>query len=264
GRIDVVDLRTGTRTQQITVGTPRSMAIVGGTGYVSNFYTFSVTPVALATGQAGAPIQVGDGPEGVAAVGNRVHVATWNFGQGHDVRVISALNNTVAQTIEVGCDGPRALLADGDGDVWAFCTGFTEYDADFNVVRRTNGQAVVIDGASGQIVARVTLDAQLGTGALGQDAAFSARNAEMFVTVGTDVLRFNTQANALAGRIAVGGAEIAAVAYDDTSDRLLLGRLNAANPYSADGVVTAHDRTGVEVARYAAGVIPGAIAFRSE
>ncbi|HEX9950740.1 MAG TPA: hypothetical protein VGB53_03155 [Rubricoccaceae bacterium] len=264
GRIDVVDLQTGARTQQITVGTPRAMAIVGGTGYVSNFYTFSVTPVALATGQAGPPIQVGDGPEGVAAVGNRVHVATWNLGQGHDVRVISALNNTVVQTIEVGCDGPRALLADGDGDVWAFCTGFTEYDADFNVVRRTNGQAVVIDGASGQVVARVTLDAQLGTGALGQDAAFSVRNAEMFVAVGTEVLRFDTRTNVLAGRIAVGGADIAAVAYDDASDRLFLGRLNSANPYSADGVVTAHDRAGAEVARYAAGVIPGAIAFRPE
>ena len=259
-----MDLRTGQRTQQITVGTPRSMAIVGGTGYVSNFYTYSVTPVALATGIAGPAIQVGDGPEGVAAVGNRVYVATWNLGAGRDVRVVSAVNNTVVQTVDVGCDGPRALLADGDGEVWVFCTGRTVYDADFNVVSRTNGQAVVLAGASGAVVARIALDAQLGTGALGQDAAFSARNGEMFAAVGREVFRFDARTNALAGRIAIPGADIGAVAYDDGADRLVLGRLDPASPYSADGFVSFHDRSGAELARYPAGVIPGAVAFRSE
>ena len=264
GRIDVVDLETGQRTRQITVGTPRSMAIVGGTGYVSNFYTFTVTPVVLATGQAGAPVVVGENPEGVVAVGNRVFVAGWSGGNGRDVRVISALNNTVVQTVDVACDGPRALLVDGENEVWAFCTGYTEYDADFNVVSRTNGEAVVIDGASGRIVARIPLDAQLGTSALGQDAAFSARNGEAYVAVGAGLARFDTRTNTLSGRIEIGGSDIGAVAYDDDSDRLFLGRLAETNPFAADGFVSVHDRTGAQTARYAAGVIPGAIAFRPE
>lgn len=270
GRIDVVDLTTGQRTGQIAVGTPRSMAIVGGTGYVSNFYTFSVTPVYLATGQTGPAIPVGDNPEGVVAVGNRVYVATWgdangNGGAGRDVRVISTENNTVVQLIEVGCDGPRALLADDDGEVWVFCTGYTRYDADFNVISRTNGQAVVLDGATGAVVTRIALDAQLGTSALGQDAAFSALNDEMYAVVGSGLARFDTRANALVGRVEIGGADIGAVAYDDATDRLYLGRLAAApaNPFAADGFVSVHDRSGAETARYAAGVIPGAIAFRA-
>ncbi|HEX8385274.1 MAG TPA: hypothetical protein VF576_03765 [Rubricoccaceae bacterium] len=261
GRIDIVDLETGQRTRQITVGTPRSMAIVNGTGYVSNFYTFTVTPVYLATGQTGPTIQVGDNPEGVAAVGNRVHVATWALGAGHDVRVISAENNTVVQIIEVGCDGPRALLADDDGEVWVFCTGRTIYDAEFNVVGRTNGQAVVLDGATGAIVTRIALDAQLGTSALGQDAAFSAANDEAYAVVGSGLVRFDTDTNTLAGRIEIGGADIGAVAYDDATDRLYLGRLDPTSPYAADGFVSVHDRAGVEVSRFAAGVIPGGIAF---
>jgi hypothetical protein len=264
GRIDVVDLETGQRTAQIAVGTPRSMAIVGGTGYVSNFYTYSVTPVYLATGQTGPTIPVGDNPEGVAAVGNRVYVATWALGAGHDVRVISAENNTVVQSIEVGCDGPRALLADSDGEVWVFCTGQTLYDADFNVIGRTNGQAVVLDGASGTIVARIALDAQLGTSALGQDAAFSAANDEAYAVVGAGLVRFDTETNTLSGRVGVGGADISAVAYDDATDRLYLGRLDPARPFAADGFVSVHDRAGTEVGRYVAGVIPGAIAFRPE
>ena len=269
GRIDVVDLETGQRTQQIDVGTPRSMAIVGGTGYVSDFYSYSVTPVYLATGQTGTPIQVGHNPEGVAAVGNRVFVASWgdaegNGGAGRDVRVISTLTNTVVQTVDVGCDGPRALLADGDGEVWAFCTGRTIYDADFNVVGRTNGEVVVLNGTSGQIVTRIPLTAQLGTSALGQDAAFSAATDEAYAVVGAGLLRFDTSTNTLAGRIEVAGTDIAAVAYDDATDRLYLGRLAATSPYSADGFVSVHDRAGIEVARFAAGVIPGAIAFRPE
>ena len=267
GRIDVVDLETGQRTQQIALGTPRSLAIVGGVGYVSNFYTFSLTPVTFSTGRVGTPIRVGDNPEGVVAVGNRVYVATWgdsngNGGAGRDVRVVSTVNNAVVQTVDVGCDGPRALLVDGESEVWVFCTGRTVYDANFNVVSRTNGEAVVLDGGSGAVVARIPLATQLGTSALGQDAAFSARNGEAYAVVGTGLTRFDTRTNALAGRIEIGGADIGAVAYDDASDRLYLGRLDAASPFSADGDVTVHDRTGAEVGRYAAGVIPGSVAFR--
>lgn len=265
GRIDVVDLETGQRTQQIAVGTPRSLAFVGGVGYVSNFYSSTVTPVTFATGQKGAPIPVGDAPEGVVAVGNRVYVATWDGGKGRDVRVISTVNNAVVQTIDVGCDGPRALIADGDGEVWVFCTGYTRYNADFSaILSQTNGEAVVLNGASGTVVARIPLGAQLGTSALGQDAAFSARNDEAYAVVGAGLARFDTRANTLAGRVEIGGAGIGAVAYDDATDRLYLGRLAATNPFSADGALTVHDRSGMEVARYAAGVIPGAIAFRPQ
>ena len=163
--------------------------------------------------------------------------------------------------MDVGCDGPRALLADDDGEVWVFCTGTTVYDADFNVVSRSNGQVVVLDGASGNVVTRIPLEAQLGTSALGQDAAFSSKNDEAFAVVGAGLVRFDTRANTLAGRIEIGGASISAVAFDDATDRLFLGRLAETSPFSADGTVTVHDRGGTELARYPAGVIPGAIAF---
>ena len=79
------------------------------------------------------------------------------------------------------------------------------------------------------------------------------------------MLRFDTRTNALAGRIAVGGADIGAVAYDDGADRLVPRPPRPRRARTrADGVVTVHDRSGAEVARYPAGVIPGAIAFRTE
>ena len=179
--------------------------------------------------------------------------------------MVSTENNAVVQTVEVGCDGPRALLADGDGEVWVFCTGKTVYSDDFSaILEQTSGEVVVLDGRTGAVVARIALDAQLGTPSLGQDAAFSAARDEAYAVVGSAVLRFDTETNALAGRLEIAGADasaIGAVAYDDATDRLFLGRLSASAPYSGDGFVSVHDRSGAEVGRAGAGVIPGSIAF---
>lgn len=248
GRLDVFDLDTGALERQTAVPAPRRMAVVAGVGYVSNAEASSVTPVTLATGQAGPPIRVGDEPVGVAAVGNRVFVATWNRGVGTDVRVVSAINRTIVKTVEVGCVGPRDLVADSDGDVWAVCTG-----------GGAAGQVVVIDGVSGAVVARFPLDRPVP--ALGQIAAFSARHDELFVSDGAAVLRFDTRANAPAGRIEAPG--VSAVAYDDRGDRLLLGRPDSAAPDTAPGVVTVHDHDGTETARLPAGVLPVSIAPRA-
>ena len=253
GRLDVVDLDSGALVRRVAVGAPRALALVGGTAYVSNSDTYSLTPVFLATGQTGPPIPVGDTPEGVVAVGNRVFVAGWGRGAGRDVRVVSALSRVVVDVLDVGCAGPRALLVDGEDEVWAFCTG-----------GGGGGEAVVLDGGSGRVVARIALGAPLGTAAGGQDAAFSARHDEAYAAVGAGLARFDTRTNTLAGRIEVGGDAVAAVAYDDAADRLVLGRLATTDPLGAPGSVSVHDRSGAELARFAAGVGPASIAFRTE
>lgn len=265
GRIDVMDLATGARIQQIDVDVPRDMAFVGGTAYVTNFYSSSVTPITLATGQLGPAIEVGDNPEGIAVVENRIYVSSFSagfdFAAGRDVRVFNAGANQVNATLDMGCDGPRSVLADNDDEVWVFCTGKTVYDADFNVVGRTNGAVVVLNGATGAVSARIPLTAQLGAASLGTDAAMSLANEEAFAIVGNEILRFNTASNTLAGRFTVAGAPIGAIAYDEASDELYLGRLDPASGFSADGFVSVHSRTGVELRRFSAGVIPASIAF---
>jgi hypothetical protein len=263
GRIETVDLETDERTQEIDVQTPRDWAVVDGTAYVSNYYAGTVTPVFLATGQTGAPVPVGVNPEGVAAVGNRVHVAL----AGSDaVAVVSAENDVRVETIDLDCENPRAALADGDGEVWVVCNGRTVYNDDFTeIISQTDGEVVVLDGSSGDVVARFPLEAQAGTSALGQDAAVSRARDEVWVVVGQSVLRFDSDDNVLDATVEVGGeAGIGAVAYDDGADRLYLGRLDPDAPFSAAGFVTVHDRTGAEVARFEAGVIPASVAFVEE
>lgn len=259
GRIDVYDLRTGARERQIVVGTPRSMAIVGGTAFVSNFYGATVTPVALATGQAGPPIPVAHHPEGVVAVGQRVYVANWGQGFFEFLSVLDAASLSPRNPVDV-CVGPRALAADNEGEVWVFCTG--RFDFSTGAVA-ANGEVVVLNGSTAAVVARFPVEGTLGTSALGQDAAFSASRNEVFVAHAGGLLRFDTATNAPAGRLDMSGAEISAVAFDDATGRLVLGRMSATNPYAADGFVSFHDpSTGAETGRFEAGVIPSAVAFR--
>ena len=251
-------------TRQIDVETPRAIAFLENTAYVTNLYAHTVTPITPATGGVATPIPTaGINPEGLAIVGQRIYVANFGFGNDTNVSVLTARNDTFIEKMDVGCDGPRAVLADADEEVWVFCTGRTIYDGGFNVVGQTNGEAVVLNGATGAVVTRIPLDTPLGTQALGQDAAYSAAREEITVVVGDGIVRFDTRTNTRGATIAVGGPEIAAVAYDDATDRLYLGRLNAQNPYSGDGFVSIHARSGAEVGRFTAGVIPGALAFRS-
>jgi len=179
----------------------------------------------------------------------------WAEGAGREVYVVSAENGAVVEILDVGCDGPRELLADGDGEVWAFCTG-RPAAAD---APATDGQAVVLDGATGAVVARVALGAPLGTDGLGQDAAMG--DGEAYAVVGDGLARFDTESNALVGRVEVGGGAVVSVAFDAAADRLYLGRPGADG---AGGAVTAHDRTGAELARYPAGVTPAALALEAD
>lgn len=262
GRIDVVDRQTNRRTAQVDVSTPRGIAFVGERAFVSNLYADTVTPLAAGTLAPGTPIPVGSNPEGVVAVGNRVYVANYGFGFSTTLSVIDAATNAVVQTVDAECDGPRALLADGDGEVWAFCTGKTVYDEEFNVIERTNGAAVVLDGVTGAVRARIALDQQLGSAAFGQDADYDDERREAYaVRADGAILRFDTRTNALAATLTPAlpaGHLVGAVGFDDVNDWLLVGAV--APDFTSPGEVLVLDRAGAEVRRLPAGVIPSSFA----
>ena len=175
--------------------------------------------------------------------------------------VLDAATAEVVETIDVGCDGPRFLFVDEQDEVLAFCTGAT----DFTTGASTNGQLVVLEGATGEVVGRVELPTPLGTASSGQlaDYADEAEEAYAAYSEGRTVYRFDTATNTLDATLDVGGAPVNAVAYDAVGERLYLGRLDAANPYTSEGVVTLHERGGAEIGRFDAGVVPSHVAFRT-
>jgi len=107
--------------------------------YVTNSLSDSVSAIDLDSGKAAAePIEVGDGPGGIAISpdGARAYVA--NFGSDSVSVIETATNETVGEPIEVG-DGPRGVAVAPNGK--------RVYVAD-----EISGDVSVIDAASGEVV----------------------------------------------------------------------------------------------------------------
>ena len=69
----------------------------------------------------------------------------WGF--DNTVTIINIENDMVETTLTVG-DKPSSAVVDYNGDVWVLSSGYTEYDADWNIVNETAGSLVKISNNS--------------------------------------------------------------------------------------------------------------------
>ena len=260
-RVDVFDQNTNNRTGQITdVPSPRYMAVVAPEkAYVSNLFSNTLTILDLGNNTATGSIDVGSNPEDIAVLGNRAYVANFGFGEDTTVTIIDTDQDQVVETIDVGCDGPRFIKVDAQDEVWVFCMGKTVYNQDFTeIIEQTNGEVVILDGSTSEEVARITLNVQLGGGALGQDVFYAADTQEAFaLAADATILAFDTETNTTLPVVTIPGTEmVGGLAYDATVEQFYLGRLSS---FTEAGFVSIHDRTGAEVDRFDAGIAPAAI-----
>ncbi len=267
--VDIIDLNTLMRESPIAgIPSPRYMAVVAADkAYVSNLYDAQVTVIDLAARTVMGTIPVGTNPEDIAVVGNLAFVANSGFGADSTVTVIDVAADTVVSTIDTGCDGPRHLEVDNEDEVWVFCNGNTVYNDDYtDVLERTNGAVVILDGATGTVKATLPLDSQVGASSAGQDVFFANGSQEMFLVRGSDklILVFSTATNQYKETIALAGDEnVGAVAYDHGRYELYAARLDADNPYTEAGFVTIHGRDGAILRQYATGIAPAHFAMTS-
>ena len=263
--IEVISLATNERAGRIEgIPNPRYMALVGESKAYVTSHDYAGDPSRVAVvdldSSAVTEITVSGSPEGVAVVGARAYVALGGFGGSGEVAVLNTATDEVIETIDAECDGARSLFVDEQDEVIVFCTGATEYDADFNVISRTSGAIRVLDGATGTLLERLDLDTQITSASLGQDAFYAPEAEEAYAVLrDSTVLRFNTATNAADVRLGpFGGDPIGAIGYDAATRRLYLGRFV---DYTTAADVTIHDREGTEVGRFPAGIAPTYIDF---
>jgi DNA-binding beta-propeller fold protein YncE len=260
GRVDVYRLDTESglsdgRIGQIPVENPRYLAFTEDKVFVtSQLYDrpSEVVVADAATFEVVATVEVGGFAEGIAVRGDRVFVATGAFGATQEVVVLDAATNEVVQRIDVGCTAPRSLVADSFGaEVWVFCAGAPATDD----APEVEGEVVVLDAATGEVVTRIAIDGRIDTAGPGQDAF--ARGVSIFAVRDQDtVLRFDAEANTLAATIPAAGDPIGAVAFDDRAERLYLGRVAG---FDVAGSVTIHEADGTQAGVFTAGVAPTSI-----
>lgn len=269
-RIDIFDAETLERTGQITdIISPRYMVSRGQKGYVTNLYgasgSFSggkVTVIDLEQNQKLKEVVVGNNPEGLAIIGDRLYVANFGFGEGSTVSVIDLNSEEVVDTLDADCDGPRFLLPDQDGELFVVCTGRTIFDENFVPIGETDGAVRVLEGSTGEILVRIDVEGRIGSEGPGQDAFYSQETGLIYVVKNQDsILVFDSNGNDLIDEIGpFEGDPIGAVAYDAERGHFYLGRVAG---FVESGAVTIHTGDGTEIDRFTAGIAPVFITFNA-
>lgn len=275
GRVSLFDLQADALVAQSdSLGAVRHLALAApGKAYVTvlDGTVAVLDPATLATR---ATLDAGASAAGLAVAAGKAFVANYATGapsasgDGTTLTVIDVATDAVTGTVDLGCDGPKGVFVDEEGEVVVVCTGRTDFDEDFNVVGTTDGAVVFVDAEAESVTGRVPFDVPLGSAGATQVAHY-AKEAEALHAISSSaatVFRIDTGANALAKTIAVPPAEgltgLAAVAYASEAQQLYLARLDAANPFTASGSVVILDEEGAEAGRFSVGPAPAHIALR--
>ena len=266
--VDIIDLSTNMRIGQIReIGQPRYISVVhSDKAYVTEHVRAGrvrVLNLHTRTASASDTISTGFKPEDIAVVGTIAFVANHGHGRDSTLTVINTQTDTVIETIDLGCDGPRHLEVDQEEEVWAFCTGKTVYNADYTqVVERTNGAAVLVNPKNGEIIKTIEFGHQIGSSGPGQDSYYSPGSNEIFL-IRSDmprVLVFDTATNTYKESIPFTGDErVGGLAYDATSRLFYIGRFdrNFSVGFTQPGFVQIAKRDDLsEVDRFTVGIAP--------
>ncbi len=259
-RIDAIDVQTRQRVAQISdpafaaaryiVKVGPSKAYVSTQNYTPGATTAEVLVLDLAANTVVRRIPVpGAFPEVMALAAGRVYVALGGFSGNTTLTVIDAATDALLPSVQLGCS-PRFVVADGTSQVLAVCP-----DTD---------EIVFLDGATGTITDRLATGAEIGSAeGIGQDAALYTTNLAyyktLFVPTTTGVLTVSTYTRQVTSRIPIADIAtrgISAIGYDRGRFRILLGRPDATNPFSAAGTVTVHSEDGTLLATVPAGIFP--------
>jgi len=198
-------------------------------------------------------IKVGNNPMGIVGANGKVYVCNSGFGYDSTVTVLNATTGGLIKTLFVG-DSPREIGLGPNNEVIVKCDGRSDY---INPANDTPGSILKISSDNDV----VTIRAILPLVTYGHPGRMTISNKGVgFFQGKTGIIKFSYSGTGLS----IGGTPFAAVtgyglAYDDATDRLYV---TDAKDYTQPGDVYVFDVEGQQKAKFQAGVIPGAIAFK--
>lgn len=235
---------------------PRYMVAKDTTrAFVSDWFANTVHEINLANNTIVRSIAVGNGPEGMCVVGNKLYVANCGaYDLDSTVSVIDLTTNTELKKIKVG-DAPLAIQQDANGNVWVLCRG--SYGTDFmSTDDDTKGALVKINP---------TTDVILSTLPIGEKGDHpdkikmnAAKNAMYFLSsynLLSGVYKFNITDASVPTTAFIAGYYYG-LGYDKVSDELYLAD---AVDFKQNGFVKRYSSTGTLLDTYSVGIIPNGI-----
>lgn len=220
---------------------PRYIAITNNNrGYITNLYSDNVTVVDLTTLAVIDQIQVGAGTEGILISNDTAFVAknlNSDFSSANEISLIRTGTGTVVSTWETGT-GPTQIAVHGSY-VIVSCSG---------TFGQNDGEIVVHNRTSGEIIRRIALNTYAGGFALGfGNTVFVLADGVKQVNVGTGIT------STLLAK------SFYAIAHD--GDELWLA--DALN-FAQAGMLYRYSVSGAVSDSFRVGIIPGHIHFQQE
>ena len=136
----------------IQVSQPRYLKQVNTSkAYASDWGINGIQVIDLLSNTVSTTIDCGTGPEGIAVSNGFAYVCNvGGWGLDSTVTVINTNTDAVETTLTVG-DKPNSAVVDINGNVWVLTGGFTEYDANWNVISETPGVLAMINASTNTI-----------------------------------------------------------------------------------------------------------------
>jgi DNA-binding beta-propeller fold protein YncE/predicted small lipoprotein YifL len=235
------------------INNPRNFVAVGNTGYISNWGNTStttddfITIVNLETNEITGTIPVGEGPEDMIVIENKIYVNLQGaHHQNNKVEVIDTDSNTISTTITVG-DVPTSILKDDNGAIWVLCSGNPNYAT----AGETSGKLVKIE--NDEVTLTFNFEGML------HPEHLTLNNNDLIYTFGGKVYTTSITATELNTTIALENLDGVYYVIKARS-----GKLYTTNggDFASEGTLKVFDlETNTELNTFLTGISPGSIVF---
>lgn len=222
--------------------------------YVTNLLDSSVTAFNPSTLQIVFDrIKVGANPQGIAGSNGKIYVCNSGFGYDNTITVLNAGTGALIKTVVVG-DSPSQVGVGPNNVVVVKCDGKSDFA---NSANDTPGSISIINSENDVVITKIILPLVT----YGHPGRMSVSSKGYGYFSGKPgIIRFSYTSSTLS----IEGTPFSAMqAYSLTIDDMT-DRLYATDPkdYVQLGEVALIDSKGIEIKRFTAGIIPGAIAFK--
>ena len=232
----------------------RYMAISNGKGYVTNWGDGNdvnddyVAVINLTSNMVENTISVGEGPESIVTIDNKIYVALkggYNF--NNKIAVIDASTNVVIESIIVGYV-PNSMSIDNDGNLWVLSSGVPSWSW---TLSESAGQLSKINTGTNTIVSTIDFATTEHPDFLAID------NSSLYYYLNTSVYKIDELDTILPTASEFTGLNF----YDMTVNNGMLYGLDAED-YINSGTLKVYDlSTNVETNSITIGIIPGEVYF---
>ena len=199
-------------------------------------------------------ITTGTGPEEITISNGHAYVCNvGGWGLDNTISVIDIDSDIVSSTIEVG-DKPNSCVVDVNGDVWVLTGGYTEYDANWNIVSETAGVLAKINSYTNTI--DVSYNFEVGNHP--EDLVINSNGDKLYFSDGSwskSVYEFNITASSLPTE-AIINRSFYDLAYNNG---YIFG--SDAVDYVQNGWSYQYNESGTLIDSMQVGIIPGGYCF---